>query len=193
MVYEMDINESQAYYTVENVILRKSGGGQASNYVGTGFFKDALEKNVIFQTTIEGYPPKRDFDEQYMLNENYSFELGSGIIDLIGDEYKTRNNKFIVSFPQTKSGKPQLNKVVYKTLSKIDRSYEWFVELYNNNITGNKLIFDIDEENRKLTVDIRFTAITTFLHLYFSSVVVTSNTPSSFVMSTEVISTLQLP
>ena len=47
MVYEMDINESQAYYTVENVILRKSGGAQASNYVGTGFFKAAIEKGVI--------------------------------------------------------------------------------------------------------------------------------------------------
>ena len=163
MVYEMDINESQAYYTVENVILRKSGGAQASNYVGTGFFKAAIEKGVIFQTTIEGYPPKRDFDEQYALNENYSFELGSGILDLIGNDYKDRNNKFVVSFPQTKSGKPQLNKVVYKTLAKNDRSYEWFVELYSNNITGNKLVFDIDEENKKLVVDVRFTAITTFL------------------------------
>ena len=162
MVYEMDINESQAYFTVENVILRKSGGGQASNYVGSGFFKDALEKNILFQTTIDSYPPKRDFDEQYILNENYTFELGPGILDLIGEEYKT-NNKFMVSFPQTKSGKPQLNKVVYKTLAKNDKAYEWFVELYSKNITGNKLVFDIDEDNKKLTVDVRFSAITTFL------------------------------
>ncbi len=159
----MDINESQAYYTVENVVLRKSGGGQASNYVGTGFFKDALEKNVIFQTTVEGYPSNRDYDEQYILNEDYTFELGPGIIDLIGEEYNNHNNKFLVSFPQTKSGKPQLNKVVYKKLAQKDKAYEWFFKLYCNNITGNKLVFDIDEENKKLTVDIRFSAITTFL------------------------------
>ena len=163
MVYEMDINESQAYYSVENVILRKSGGAQASNYVGTAFFKDALEKKVIFQTAVEGYPSNRDYDEQYVLNEDYAFELGSGIIDLIGEKYNNHNNKFLISFPQTKSGKPQLNKVVYKTLAKKDRSYEWFFELYCNNITGNKLIFDIDEENKILTVDIRFSSITNFL------------------------------
>lgn len=163
MIYEMDINESQAYYTVENVVLRKSGGGQASNYVGAGFFKEALANNVLYQTNIEGYPSKRDFDEQYVLNEDYSFELGSGILELIGEEYGHSNNKFIVSFPQTKSGKPQLNKVAYKTLSKIDKSYEWFVELYSKNISGNKLLFDIDYENNNLLIDVKFSSLITFV------------------------------
>lgn len=44
MVYEREIMRSQADYIVENIILKKSGGGQSSNYVGTEFFNDALEK-----------------------------------------------------------------------------------------------------------------------------------------------------
>ena len=160
MIYEMDINESQAYYTVK---LIKSGGNQASNYVGKDFFNNACEKKVILETKLKSYPSKRYTDKQYVLNENYSFELGSRILDLIGKEYSGENNKFIVSFPQVNSGKPQLIKRVYNELAKKDGAYEWFVELYNNNITGNKLVFNIDEKNKKLTVDIRFTAITTFL------------------------------
>lgn len=82
MVYEREIMRSQADYIVENIILKKSGGGQSSNYVGTEFFNDALEKGVIFQTTVDGYPTtnSRGSDKQYVLNENYSLELGSGIL-----------------------------------------------------------------------------------------------------------------
>lgn len=162
MIYEMKINESQAYYAVENVILKRSGGAQASNYVGMGFFDDALEKGIIIRTTLDNYPPNRDLDEQYILNKNYEFELGSGILDLIGNKYKD-NNKFIISYPQTKDGKPQFNKGVYKTLSKEDKGYEWFFELYMKNVTGNKLTFNIDEKNKKLTVDIQLSALIPFL------------------------------
>lgn len=165
MVYEREIMRSQADYIVENIILKKSGGGQSSNYVGTEFFNDALEKGVIFQTTVDGYPTtnSRGSDKQYVLNENYSLELGSGILTLIGEEYNDIDNKFIVSYPQTKNGKPQLNKVVYKTLSKIDKGYEWFFKLYCNNISGNTLVLDIDEQNMILFVDIEFSALTNFL------------------------------
>ena len=165
MVYKREIMGSQADYIVEDIILKKSGGGQSSNYVGTDFFNDALEKNVIYRTTVEGYPTtnSRGSDEQYVLNENYTFELGSGVLALIGDEYKNIGNKFIVSYPQTQSGKPQLNKVVYKTLARKDKGYEWFFKLYISNISGNKLLLDIDEENRKLIVDIEFSALTNFL------------------------------
>ena len=164
MHYEMDINESQAYYSIESVKLKKSGGGQSSNYVGTGFFNDVTDKNILIQRDVEGYPPRRkDTDNQYVLNEYYKFELGSEILELIGGEYKRKINKFIVSYPQTDSGKPQLNKAVYKKLSEKDNGYKWFVELYNKNITGNKLMFDIDESNRKLTVDIKCPSIITFI------------------------------
>ena len=159
----MDINKSQAYNIVENVILGRpeNAGAQASNYVGMNFFKDACEKKVLIQGNIEGYPHNRDLDNKFILNETYTFEIGFGIMALIGEEYNDRTNKFVVSYP--KKGKPQLNKLVYKTLAKEDEGYEWFVELYNSNIIGNKLIFDIDEENKKLVVDIRLTSITPFL------------------------------
>lgn len=173
MIYTMGIKGSQADYIIDDIILKKSGGGQSSNYVGTEFFKDALEKNVIVQDTVDGYPTTnaRGSDEQYILNDNYTFKLGKGIIALIGEEYKYFDNKFIVSLPQTKNGKPQLNKVVYKTLAKKDEGYEWFFKLYCNNISGNELILDIDEKEKKLTVDIRFSAVADFFSSrnYFQS------------------------
>ena len=161
MVYKMEIQWAQAYY---DIALIESGGGQSSNYVGTEFFKDAKEKNVIHQTKVEGYPGgERANDEQYILNDDYTFELGLGVLKLIGEEYADYNNKFLVSFPQTKSGKPQLNKRVYETIAKNDVGYQWFVKLYSNNISENTLILDIDEENKKLILDIDFTAITKHL------------------------------
>ena len=51
MVYEREIMRSQADYIVENIILKKSGGGQSSNYVGTEFFNDALEKGQSWADT----------------------------------------------------------------------------------------------------------------------------------------------
>ena len=159
MVYEVVIKNAQANY---NVKLIKSGGGQSSNYVGINFFRDALEKNVIYETsTVEGYPGgNRASDKKYLLNDDYEFELGSGALDLIGEEYKD-NNKFIVSYPQTKDPKPQLNRRVYEVLSREDKGYEWFVKLYDSNISYNKLIFDIQEG--KLILDVKFSAIKKYL------------------------------
>lgn len=158
MVYEVEIKNAQANY---NVKLIKEGGGQSSNYVGVNFFRDALDNKVIYKTTVEGYPAgRRASDKQYVLNDNYEFELGSGALDLIGEEYK-QNNKFIISFPQTKDGKPQLNRKVYETMAKEDKCYEWFVKLYDNNVSFNKLIFDITEN--KLILDVKFTSIKKFL------------------------------
>lgn len=101
MVYEREIMRSQADYIVENIILKKSGGGQSSNYVGTEFFNDALEKGVIFQTTVDGYPTtnSRGSDKQYVLNESYLFSKGlrfrkndkryPGSPDIVLPKYKT--------------------------------------------------------------------------------------------------------
>lgn len=159
MVIRKNIEGSQANY---DIILIKSGGGQGSYYL-IEFFKVALNKKVIYQTEVEGYPEgQRASDEKYVLKEGYTFELGPKVLDLIGEEYKD-NNKFVLSYPQTTDSKPQLNKRVYKKLAQNDKGYEWFVKLYDNNISENTLLLDIDEENKKLILDISFTAIQEYL------------------------------
>lgn len=159
MIYKKNIEGSQAYY---DIVFIKSGGEQGSYYV-IEFFKDALDKKVIYQTEVEGYPEGgRASDKQYVLSEGYTFELGSKVLKLIGEEYKD-DNKFIISYPQTKTPKPQLNRRVYNKLAQNDKGYGWFVKLYDKNISDNTLLLDLDEENKKLILDISFTAIQEYL------------------------------
>ena len=171
--FEKGIHESQAFFTIEDIKLKRSGGGQGSYYVDE-FYKYAKKNNIIIQierTELEGYPNERgrDKDDVYKLNEDYEFILGSNLLDLIGDAFNNNKNKFLVSYPQTIkdgeiTGKPQLNKKVYGSLSDNNHEgYDWFVELYNKNITDNRLLFDIDEANSKLIVDVKFSALTKFL------------------------------
>ena len=159
--YSMDINDTQANYRFLVKIVEE-GGGQASNYVGTKFFNDALNKNILVKTDIWGYP--RDQDDVYILNEEYKFKLGHEVLDLIGDEYDTYTNKFIISYPNTTDGKPQLNRRAYKKLSEIyDDGFNWFVELYDKNISGNKLLITVDEDEKLLTLDVEFSSIKKFI------------------------------
>ena len=44
-------------------------------------------------------------------------------------------------------------------MSKNDRGYKWFVDLYDKNLAGNKLIFNIDEDRKIFTWDIEFSGI----------------------------------
>lgn len=158
--YSKEIQNSQANYNFLVKIV-EGGGGQASNYVGTKFFNDALKKNIIVKTIIGGYP--RPQDDVYKLNEDYKFKLGPEALKFVGDEYDTYTNKFIVSYPDTEDGKPQLNRRAYKKLSEIYDGFSWFVELYDKNISGNKLLISVDEDEKVLTLDIEFSSIKEFI------------------------------
>lgn len=156
----MEIQNTQANYSF-SVKIVEGGGGQASNYVGTEFFNDALKQNILVKTDIGGYPRHQDI--VYQLNADYKFKLGPEILNFIGDEYDTFTNKFIISYPNTKDGKPQLNRRAYKKLSEIYDGFSWFVELYDKNISGNKLLINVDEDEKLLTLDIGFSSIKEFI------------------------------
>lgn len=159
--YSKEIKKSQANYGFLVKIVEE-GGGQASNYVGTEFFNDALNKNILVKTDIGGYP--RNQDDVYILNTDYKFKLGPEVLKFIGDEYDTYTNKFIISHPKTTDGKPQLNRRAYKKLSeRYDDGFSWFVDLYDKNISGNKLLITVDEEEKLLTLDIEFSSIKKFI------------------------------
>lgn len=152
MKYSKKISESEAKFSI-NIESRKvvrKGGGQASYNLPKDFFTEATIKKIIIEDLeIDHYRKEKD-GNAYVLSEEYKLRLGKGIINIIGEKYLKRNNKFIGTLPS--NNKFQLHRVVYENLN--SDGYGWFVDLYDSNITGNILILVLDEKNKELNLDI---------------------------------------
>ena len=157
MKYYRVVKKSQAKNYISGNKLIKSDGAQASYNLPKEFFLDAKDKGVLVETSMD-YPRKYDDGNAYILNSNYKFKLGQGVLWLIGEEYKKIENKFILSKSGT-NNKIITYRTVYNQMSKNDRGYKWFVDLYDKNLAGNKLIFNIDEDRKIFTWDIEFSGI----------------------------------
>lgn len=157
MKYYRVVKKSQAKNYISGNKLIKSDGAQASYNLPKEFFLDAKDKGVLVETSMD-YPRKYDDGNAYILNSNYEFKLGQGVLWLIGEEYKKIENKFILSKSGT-NNKIITYRTVYNQMSKNDRGYKWFVDLYDKNLAGNKLIFNIDEDRKIFTWDIEFSGI----------------------------------
>ena len=154
------IKESQAKYTLIDGIMRKQGGKQCSYYIEDddfGEMESKFLKYVGLGRDFEGFPTGkyRDIDKVYELKD-YAFELGPGIIWLIGKDYENKENKLIITYPNTKDPMPQLMRSVYEKLTEKDTGYKWFVDLYDKNFSFDTLEFDFNEETETLTLDIIF-------------------------------------
>lgn len=157
MKYHRVVKKSQAKNYISGNKLIKSDGAQASYNLPKEFFLYAKDKGVLVETSMD-YPRKYDDGNAYILNSNYKFKLGQGVLWLIGEEYKKIENKFILSKSGT-NNKIITYRTVYNQMSKNDRGYKWFVDLYDKNLAGNKLIFNIDEDRKIFTWDIEFSGI----------------------------------
>ena len=159
MKYTKLISSSEARYYInkgENEILKTDRNSQGSYNLPSEFFEAAREKNVLIQDPSINYARKNIDGDAFVVSEEYKFKLGKGVLWLIGEDYAKENNKFIAS-KNTSNGKFQLYRTVYNKFA--SKEYEWFIKLIDNNLAGNELILDIDEENQILTLDIRFNVI----------------------------------
>ena len=94
------ISESEANYSLDGDKIIESGGGQSSYNLPTEFFDYATKKNILIKDpNLEHFRKNRDGDA-YIPNPDYKFQLGSGVLWLIGDEYK-EDNKFVASVSST--------------------------------------------------------------------------------------------
>ncbi|WP_304103393.1 AAA family ATPase [Methanobrevibacter ruminantium] len=149
------ISESEADYSLVGDKIIKSGGAQSSYNLPNEFFNYVTEKKILIKDpTIEHFRKNRDGDA-YVPNSDYKFQLGPGVLWLIGDEYG-EGSKFIASVSST-NGKFQIYRAVYNNMA--DNGYKWFVKLYDKNLSGNQLILDINESEKVFTLDIKFNAI----------------------------------
>ena len=151
------LSESEAYYSIV-----KSGGSQRQYYLQTDFFKKAVEEYHFFKEDPNfDYPRKEKDGNAYVLNDDYKFKLGPAILWLIGEEYNRDDNKLIISIndynkiTMATRNFSQMGNEKYPNSKKED--YEWFIKLYDNNISNTKLIFRTYEENNEkiLELDIK--------------------------------------
>ena len=153
--YKKDIKHSDAkYMIIEDKLVKSNGGGQWSYNIPVDFFDDLKEKEILIKQSTDSSRQKIDGDG-YVIDEKYTFQLGSGTLWIIGEEFKKKNNKFII-FRSGTNNKCILYKTVYKELGE---DYEWFVKLYDNNLKGNDIILEVDEKEKTVTFDVRFNAI----------------------------------
>lgn len=155
MLFIKRISKSEAKNYNGNIEfdVNKSIGKQLSYNLPSKFFQEARERAIIIEDESIDYARKYKDGNAYVLSNNYSFELGNGILDLIGHEYKYKDNKFIgsVGFQNRKF---QLFRMVYDNLNQ--ENYSWFVKLYDENFIGNDLIIEINENKKIMKFDIRF-------------------------------------
>lgn len=93
----------------------------------------------------------------YELTNGYKISLSSNVYAVIGDEYKTINNKVIFTHtegPNGESAKFQLKRVDFSAKGK---DYKWFVDLYDKNIEGVNFVTYVNDETKTITFDIELT------------------------------------
>lgn len=159
-VFNRVIGKSQAKFIIkkdEQIVSPNDSNQQCSYNLPVEFFEYALKNNILVKTNIQ-HEVNRPNDEAYILSEDYQLELAPGIIWLIGEEYKKKNNTFLL-LKSSSNNKIQLFRVVYDRLSANDESYSWYVKLYDRNLVGNHLRIEIDEQNKKIHLDILWTAL----------------------------------
>ena len=154
-LYYKTISESEAYYSIKDGKIVMSGGGQSSYNLPKKFFKYSTENKILIQDSHLSHSRKYIDGDAYVLNEDYNFKLGSNAVCLIGNEYGHYDNEFIASMNGT-NNKFQIYRNTYDNLG---WEYDWFVELYDKNLSGNQLILNIDEKNGVFTLDIEFIKI----------------------------------
>lgn len=153
------MSESESKYKINNGYIKIREQNLQSSYNLSKKFCDYVkEKNILVENPDLDYSRKDKDGNAYVLNGEYQLELGPGILWLIGKEYSNKNNKFIAS--HNANGKMQVYNAVYKNMSKMGYDgYEWFPTLYEKSIAGNVLVIDVDEDQKKFTVDIRFDSL----------------------------------
>ena len=152
MIYTKLISRSEAYYKKDafgNVVDNNGGGKQVSYNLPQEFIDGLIDANAI--VPVDGSLYKR---VAWMLNPEYEFYLGTGVIKLIGPQYESVDNKFLLS-EGIGNTKWQLFKSMYKKSG--GRGFKWFVDLYDSAIEGSELILDLDVMHRRLTMDICIT------------------------------------
>ncbi len=93
-----------------------------------------------------------------LYNTTYSVDLGSNLLAIIGDSYIGKPARVVFTHTESAEGgtkKFQLKKTDFA--NKKSEEYDWFVDLYQNNIENTNFVVLVDSDNRTITFDVELT------------------------------------
>lgn len=172
MKYYNKVSGSEAKHLLNSdtgLIENGSPTQQNSYNVSKEIFNALNNSGVIVEDPSFDYSRKSNDGSAYVLSADAKLTLGSSVLWLIGEEFNGVKNKFIGSVNGS-NGKFQLYRKVYNTIiqnankdenDNLAKQYEWFVKLYDKNLAGNELVFEIkDSDNKKeLVIDVKFNSV----------------------------------
>lgn len=140
--YVREISETQSKYKV----VKKNITQQSSYNLPIELESELLNKGII---KIRYNPNSEDKNIYYELGDNVKLKLGEGIINIIGKKYETIDVKVILVHTSS-NGKFQIRRNEHNV--DLDE-YNWFKELYDNNIEGANFIVEYNEDLKILSFD----------------------------------------
>ena len=107
---------------------------------------------------IERVAPFGDDTHQlYELKNGYKISLSSNIYAVIGDEYKSKENKVIFTHTEGPNGEIAKFQLKRTDFSAKGEGYKWFVDLYDKNIEGVNFVTYVDDVAKEIIFDIELT------------------------------------
>ena len=177
--YMKTVRNNEARYKIINHEIHYSGAASQTSYnIPIDFFKDFISNGILEHDHDLDYSSTTSEGEEFTLYActlKCNFKLGPGVLWLIGDEYNNDDNKLTLVYArkdgieyskENKSDwrtKPQMRPAKYREWGE---GYEWFVKLFDKNISGNKYFFDFDRDNGIITFDVLFNSIKSSLSIY---------------------------
>lgn len=160
MEYTKIVSASEANYKIAkgekfNFIV-SSSGGQSSYNLPKEFADYAIENGILVASPDFQYTRKTKDGDAYLLSDEYTLQLGKGVLWLIGSQYAQKENLFFVS-KGYQNNKYQLFRASYK--DQANPNCDWFVELYDKNLAGSELVIIVDSDAKKLVLDISLNAV----------------------------------
>lgn len=169
------VSKSEAKYLLnsDTGLIEDGSPKQQNSYnISKEIFNALKDNGVIVENPNFEYSRKSSDGAAYILSEDSKLTLGDGILWLIGEDYKEVENKFIGSINKS-NGKFQMYRKVYNAIiqnAKNDddnraKQYEWFIKLYDKNLAGNQVTFEIKENDteKELVLDVKFNSVSSVI------------------------------
>lgn len=148
-VFKRIVKKSQAHFLLEKVPNRGTND-QCSYNLPIELKEFLLENNALVENTLLS---ENDLHTVYELVPGWSFKLDESVYEIIGDSFKSVDNK-ILFVATTDSAGRSAKFQLFRSYFSVNNlpEHQWFVVLYNNNFVGAEIIITVDEKSSEITM-----------------------------------------
>ena len=151
-----ELNKSHAKFICNNYENKEKQ--QSSYNLPISIFNYFFKKEIIEKINFDNSKNQEEGTECvfYTLSSEYNFILGNNLLSLIGESFSTHDNKVIFALTTDVNGdkKFQLRRNDFNKKSKENKSYEWFVKLYDSMSVNFVFNTFLNEKDKKVKFDI---------------------------------------